>query len=58
MRTAIGHGRSQSHALIVIDMQNDFCAKQASIWNVKKCYGFVTQSVHVISAISATDAQH
>jgi nicotinamidase-related amidase len=29
----------------------DFCT-QASIWNVKKCYGFVTQSQNVISALA------
>jgi nicotinamidase-related amidase len=33
----------------------DFCT-EASIWNVKKCYGFVTRSKNVISAIAASDA--
>ena len=30
----------------------DFCT-QASVWNVKKCYGFVTQSKMVVSALAA-----
>ena len=31
----------------------DFCT-QATVWNVKKCYGFVTQSKDVISALAAS----
>ena len=30
----------------------DFCT-EATVWNVKKCYGFVTQSAKVITALSA-----
>jgi hypothetical protein len=31
----------------------DFCT-QASVWNVKKCYGFVTQSQSVVAALAGT----
>ena len=30
----------------------DFCT-EATVWNVKKCYGFVTQSTKVITALAA-----
>jgi nicotinamidase-related amidase len=33
----------------------DFCT-QASVWNVKKCYGFVTQSERIISAVVVSGA--
>jgi nicotinamidase-related amidase len=33
----------------------DFCT-EATVWNVKKCYGFVTQSAKVIAALAAARA--
>lgn len=30
----------------------DFCT-EATVWNVKKCYGFVTQSANVVAALAA-----